>query len=216
MNLPIKKSAKKQFKFQEAIGLFKNSSFVMLLLFSFFLHLTVHANNSFYAIYLENLGATLSLVGFALLIKSILEIPFFAMSKKMMSRYSYPLLLSVVALVYGVRWLIVGVSDHLQVLVWSQVLLALSFSIQYFVAVAYVDRITPKTYRATGQTIYWAVAIGLGGLVGNVLAGWVLNYVDISTMYLIAAVLSFLCIGLLWYKPGNQVQQSTEEQTHSL
>lgn len=202
--LPIKKSGKRQFKIQEAISLFKNPAFLMFLLFSFLVNITVHANNSFYAIYLQNIGATITLVGFALLIKSILEIPFFAMSKKLMSRYSYPLLLSLVAGIYGIRWLILGVNNNLDVLVWSQILLSLSFSIQYFVSVAYVDLITPKKYRATGQTFYWAVSLGLGGLMGNLLAGSILRYVDIQVMYQFAAAISLLSILLLWVKPMTQ------------
>lgn len=190
IKLPLKKGGKKHFKIREIVGLFKNQAFLMFLVFSFLLHLTVHANNSFYAIYLQELGATITIVGIALLIKSILEIPFFAMSKKLMSRYSYSMLLSVVAMMYAFRWLVLGYSDDLSVLVWSQILLSLSYSIQYFVSVAYVDFITPEKYRATGQTIYWAVALGLGGLIGNVLAGWVLKYVDIENMYQIATVLS--------------------------
>lgn len=199
--LPITKSGVRKFKFNEVVTLFKNKSFLLFLLFSFMIHLTVHANNSFYAILLKNVGATITLVGFALLIKSVLEVPFFAMSRKLMARFSYPVLLSLVAGIYGVRWLILGVSDNLDVLVWSQILLSLSFSIQYFVSVAYVDLITPKKYRATGQTFYWAVSLGLGGLIGNVLAGWMLKFVEIQTLYLILGCVAFVSIILLWIKP---------------
>lgn len=207
LKLPANKSGKKHFKIKEAMGLFKNRPFIMLLLFSFFLHLTVHANNSFYSIYLQNLGATITIIGFALLIKSILEVPFFAVSKKLMIRYSYPILLSGVALMYALRWLVLGVSDNLQVLIWSQILLSFSYSVQYFVAVAYVDVITPKKYRATGQTIYWAIALGLGGLIGNILAGWIVDYVNIAYMYQLATGVSLLCIAFLWLKPKQGKEQ---------
>lgn len=200
-NLPISKGGTRTFKIQEAMALFKNKSFLLFLLFSFMVHLTVHANNSFYAIFLQNLGATITLVGFSLLIKSILEIPFFAMSKRLMERFSYPVLLSLVAGIYGLRWLILGLNSNLDVLVWSQILLSLSYSIQYFVSVAYVDLITPTEYRATGQTFYWAVSLGLGGLIGNMLAGWALNYIDIQSLYLIAGSVAFFSILLLWIKP---------------
>lgn len=201
IKLPIKKGEKREFKLQEAVLLLKNPMFLLFLLFSFLIHLTVHANNSFYAIYLQNMGATITLIGFSLLLKSILEVPFFAMSKKLMNRYSYPVLLTVVAMIYGFRWLVLGSSDNLQVLIWSQVLLSLSFSIQYFVSVAYVDLITPVKYRATGQTFFWAVTLGLGGLTGNLLAGWLLNYTEIPKMYQITAAISLISVILLWIKP---------------
>ena len=119
-----------------------------------------------------------------------------------MNTFSYPLLLTAVAFVYSVRWLILGVSTNIDVLLWSQILLALSFSIQYFVAVAYVDELTPKNYRATGQTIFWAVSLGLGGVAGNLLAGWILTFVTIEQMYQIAAAVAFMSIAILWVKPN--------------
>ncbi|PAV31241.1 hypothetical protein CIL05_00880 [Virgibacillus profundi] len=206
LRLPIKKGGKKDFSIQKAVSLFKNPAFIMFLLFSFLVHLTVHANNSFYAIYIQNMGATLTIVGFALLIKSIFEIPFFAISSKLMSRFSFPFLLSTAAIIYAFRWLILGYSDGLQILVWSQILLSLSYAIQYFVSVAYVDVIAPERYRATGQTFYWAVTFGLGGLVGNILAGFLLDYVEIDEMYRLAGLLSLASVILLWIKPKRRIQ----------
>jgi PPP family 3-phenylpropionic acid transporter len=201
MNVPIKYEEKKRFKLHEAAGLFKNKTLLLFLAFSFLLQLTVHANNSFYSIYLTSLGASITIVGLGYLINSLFEIPLFAMSKKIINLYSYPMLLTVSAIIYSTRWIIVGVSDHIYVLVFTQVLLSLSFSIQYFVSVAYVDFLTPERYRATGQTIFGAVTFGLGGLIGNILAGYILNYIKIAEMYRISAVVALLCITFLWIKP---------------
>ncbi|HLQ71466.1 MAG TPA: MFS transporter [Bacillota bacterium] len=201
LKLPVKMAAKRRFRVREAVGLFKNPAFVLFLLFSFLVHLTVHSNNAYYGIHLENLGASVSLIGVALMIKSILEVPFFAMSGILMRRFSYRILLSSVAVIYACRWLVLGYSHALQVLVWSQIFLSLSFSIQYFASAAYVDDITPPRYRATGQTFYWAVSFGLGGLVGNSLAGWLLKVVDIHVMYQISTIVSLVAILFLWIRP---------------
>lgn len=202
--LPVKKGGKKHFQLKEAVGLLKKPVFIAFLAFHFILQLTVHANNSFYSIYLETLGANVTLIGIALLIKSILEIPFFAMSTRLMSRFSYPMLLTIAAAIYSVRWLVLGFSDNLPILIWSQILLSLSFALQNFVSVAYVDDMTPKRYRATGQTLYWAISFGLGGVVGNILAGMALNDIQIPHMYQMSAFLAALSILLLWACPQNE------------
>ncbi|GAB2567421.1 MFS transporter [Gracilibacillus alcaliphilus] len=208
MKLPVKPAAKKEFHMREVLALFTNPQFALFLLFSFMVHLTVHANNSFYSIHMQDLGASISLIGIALLIKSILEVPFFSLSRQLMNAFSYPMLLTAVAFVYGLRWLILGVSTNVDILLWSQLLLALSFSIQYFVAVAYVDELTPENYRATGQTIFWAVSLGAAGVIGNVLAGWVLNFVTIEQMYQLAAAVSFISIAILWLKPRKHAAEN--------
>lgn len=201
--LPVSSGGRKSFRVRDAVSLLNNRAFILFLCFSFLIHLTVHANNSFFAIHLENLGGSVTLVGIALMVKSILEIPFFALSKKLMERYSFLILLTVVGVVYAVRWLIVGGSENLQILVASQVLLSISFSIQYFVSASYVDSITPVQYRVTGQTFFWGVTFGLGGLTGNILAGWALNFMEIDTMYLVATVIALASIAFLWIGPKN-------------
>ncbi|KKI93291.1 hypothetical protein WQ54_05540 [Bacillus sp. SA1-12] len=213
MNIPAKTGSKKHFRLKEALGLFKNPSFITFLLFNFLLQLTVFANNSFYAIHLESFGATITLVGLALLIKSILEIPFFAISSYLIRKFSYALLLSIATVFYAARWLILGYSDQLDVLIWSQILLSLSFSIHCLASVAYVDFITPPDYRATGQTIYWAVTFGFGGLVGNILAGWLLKSYSIESMYKIAALLAMLSIVFLWIKAKDQRVKTAAESS---
>ncbi|WP_066189744.1 MFS transporter [Gracilibacillus timonensis] len=209
LKLPVQLAAKKEFHLKEILALFRNHHFVLFLCFSFMVHLTVHANNSFYSIHMQDLGASISLIGFALLIKSILEVPFFSLSRQLMNAFSYPVLLTAVAFVYGMRWLILGVSTNIDILLWSQILLALSYSIQYFVAVAYVDELTPENYRATGQTIFWAVSLGLGGVVGNMLAGWVLTFMTIEQMYQLATVVALASIVILWLKPKKKTLQGS-------
>lgn len=210
MKLPIKQSPQKRFKLSEAMGLFSNRTFIFFLLFSFFLHLPVHANNSFYAIHLQDFGATITLVGLALLIKSILEVPFFAMSKQLLNRYSFAVLLSVAGLTYAARWFVLGISDQLHVLVWSQALLSLAYSIQYFTSIAYVDFITPVKYRATGQTFYWAITYGLSGVSGNLLAGWLLDFMTVQTLYQFATIMSVLSITFIWLKPKKMPAEESE------
>ncbi|MFP3360614.1 hypothetical protein R0K17_25190, partial [Planococcus sp. SIMBA_143] len=50
----------------------------------------------------------------------------------------------------------------------------------------------------------WAIALGLGGLIGNILAGWIVDYVNIAYMYQLATGVSLLCIAFLWLKPSKE------------
>ncbi len=122
------------------------------------------------------------------------------MSKKTNECFYFSYIVNISSFFLCLRWLVLGISDNLDTLVWSQILLSLSYSIHYFVAVAYVDELTPIKYRATGQTIYWAVALGLAGIIGNLIAGWLLRFIEINQMYQLATVVSFTSIFLLWIK----------------
>lgn len=212
LRLPIQKGEKKHFLIKEAAGLLKNQAFVLFLFFNFLLQLTINANNSFYGIHMQSLGASITIVGFTLLLKSIWEIPFFAVSGKLMKRFSYPMLLSFAAFIYACRWSVLGFSDNLQVLIWTQILLSFSFSIHYFASVAYVDVLTPQNYRATGQTLYTAVTLGLGGVTGNLLGGWVLNHFAAETMFQLTTILALAGIPFLWMeKKDSSIKVSREK-----
>ena len=213
VNLPIKQGRGIEFKWKEAMVVFKSAPYVSFLLFNFLLQLTVSAHNSFYSLYLKQFGIGLTMVGFALLLKSILEIPFFATSNWFLKRFSFRFLLALVAVVYAARWLILGVSTSPFLLIASQVLLSLSFSVHSFTAVVFVDQVMPDKYKSTGQTLYWATSFGLSGVAGNVLAAWFLNHFSIGAMYQWITGIVLIAALIIWVSIRNLESNVNNKQS---
>ncbi|GGH87174.1 MFS family permease [Pullulanibacillus pueri] len=213
LQLPIKRGNEIKFDWKEATQLFKSKPYVAFLVFNFLLQLTVSINNSFYGLYLKELGVGVTMVGVALLIKSILEVPFFGLSNRLITRFSFRFLFALGAFVYALRWLILGISTATSLLIISQVLLSLSFSLLSFTSVLFVDRIMPDHYKSTGQTLYWATSMGISGVVGNVLAAWFLNNYSMGEMYRWITAMALLAGLIIWFSLGREESKAHRKKT---
>lgn len=64
----------------------------------------------------------------------------------------------------------------------------LSFGFFYIAAVEYVASVTGREMQATGQSLFNMVFAGLGGIVGNMLNGYLLDSGGPSLMYLACTI----------------------------
>jgi len=102
----------------------------------------------------------------------IAEVLIFIYGKKILQRTSPALLLAVAASAATVRWGIIGTTESLVVLVFAQVLHALSFALTYVAAQAYMIRTIPDDISAAAQGAYDAIAMGLIFGVAMTVSGW--------------------------------------------
>jgi PPP family 3-phenylpropionic acid transporter len=58
-----------------------------------------------------------------------------------------------------------------------------SFSLFLVAAVEYVNQLVPRVWRATGQSLLWAANMGVGGIVGSVLSGYLYDQIGAQGLY---------------------------------
>ena len=88
---------------------------------------------------------------------------------------------------YMLRWGIQWLWPSPEVMIGVQVLHGLSFGFFYIAAVEYVASVTGREMQATGQSLFNMVFAGLGGIVGNMLNGYLLD-TGPSMMYLACTI----------------------------
>lgn len=89
---------------------------------------------------------------------------------------------------YMLRWGIQWLWPTPEVMIGVQVLHGLSFGFFYIAAVEYVASVTGREMQATGQSLFNMVFAGLGGIVGNMLNGYLLDSGGPSLMYLACTI----------------------------
>jgi PPP family 3-phenylpropionic acid transporter len=89
--------------------------------------------------------------------------------------------------------------QHPFALALSQLLHCLGFAVLHYAMVLTAQRLFPETLRSRGQAVFSSVGYGLGGMLGNLLAGviWVAfspraSYVTAAFIVVCAAVLAGL------------------------
>ncbi|WP_238655703.1 MFS transporter [Paenibacillus piscarius] len=175
-----------------------NRVFLLFLGGCFLVNQTLTAFNSFFVLTFQMAGGSFAWSGIALLIASITSVPAMLVASKVLSKYGYEKTLMLASVAYMLRWAIQWLVPVPAVMIGVQTLHGLSFGFFYIAAVEYVASITGKELQATGQSLFNMVFVGLGGMAGNLLNGYLLDAGGPRLMYFSCTVSAALGALLLY------------------
>jgi PPP family 3-phenylpropionic acid transporter len=159
---------------------------------------TVLAHTSLYAffsLYLVSLGHGKAAVGALWAVSIGVEIVLFWKQGRWFSRLTPYGWLSLVALATALRFAaIAGAGAWVSVLVFVQLLHALTFAVHHAACIAVVHRLFPDRLRGRGQALYTTLGYGLPGVIGGVGGGWLISRLGYAAVFWAAA----LAGGLAW------------------
>lgn len=179
--------------------LLTNRLFLFFLGGSLLVNQTLTAFNSYFVLSFQDAGGTLQLAGVGLLIASAANIPSMLIAAKVIHRIGHEKMLLLAAFAYILRWGIQWLFPVPSVMLAVQLLHGLSFGFFYIAAVEYVSRITSKHMQATGQSIFNMVFVGIAGIIGNLLNGYLLELGGSQAMNLSCVISALLGSLLLLY-----------------
>lgn len=180
-------------------SLLGNKVFLLFLAGCFLVNQTLTAFNSFFVLTFQMAGGSFSWSGIALLIASITSVPAMLAASRVLNKYGYEKTLMLASVAYMLRWAIQWLVPVPAVMIGVQALHGLSFGFFYIAAVEYVASITGKELQATGQSLFNMVFVGLGGIAGNLLNGYLLETGGPELMYF-ACTVSAAAGALLLYR----------------
>lgn len=180
-------------------SLAKNKMFIWFLLMVFIIMIPHRMNDNFFGLHLSGLGASDSMVGWAWAIAAFSEVPAFALLGKYMHRFNELALLGLAALLYCIRWIIFAYVTDPWVLTFLAASASITFGVFWIVAVSYAVRLVPEHLRSTGQSFLSAVFLGLAGITGGTVGGWINGNYGGEGMYLFGAVLAGIASALFFY-----------------
>jgi PPP family 3-phenylpropionic acid transporter len=102
----------------------------------------------------------------------VAEILLFAFSRRVVARFSPVAMMGVAAAAGVVRWIALGLTDGLPVLVAVQGLHAFTFGAAHLAAMHYIAREVPASYAATAQSLYSSTAMGCLMALSMMASGW--------------------------------------------
>ncbi|WP_341184557.1 MFS transporter [Paenibacillus sp. FSL H7-0756] len=188
-----------------------NRVFLLFLAGCFLVNQTLTAFNSFFVLTFQMAGGSFAWSGIALMIASITSVPAMLVAARVLKKYGYEKTLMLASVVYMLRWAIQWLIPVPGVMIGVQTLHGMSFGFFYIAAVEYVASITGKELQATGQSLFNMVFVGLGGIAGNLLNGYLLETGGPGLMYFSCTVSAALGALLLYrVKTISHRQQQSE------
>jgi MFS transporter, PPP family, 3-phenylpropionic acid transporter len=194
--------------FKNLTDVLKNKALLFLFLCVFLVAVGATTIWNFYNDYMLQNGATSTLVGFGLGFQGLCELPLFYFSAKIIGRLGLKntLLLTVFATV--VRLILYSIIKNPYVAIPIELLHGLSWSLFWVACVEYVNKLVPINWRATGQSLLFAIYSGAGAIVGNYWTGYcTAQKMKISEIFLLNAGLVFgvVVLILVFMKKGETI-----------
>ncbi len=176
--------------------LLSNPRWLLFLAMAFAGGIAIAGNNTYFFPYLKELGAPESLMGLALTIGTLTEIPVLFFGHYLLRRFKpYGLLILAMLLTAARLLLFAAANTPAQILV-IQLLNGFTFPAMWVAGVAYVDEIAPPGLSATAQGMFGAMVFGFGAAVGGFVGGPLLETTGGRGIYLTFGIIAAVVVGL--------------------
>jgi MFS transporter, PPP family, 3-phenylpropionic acid transporter len=141
----------------------------------------------FLPLHLRDLGADYGLIGIAVAVPALSEIPFMVFGGMLLAVVGPRRMLIAAVAVMALRLLLTGAITAHGWLAAAQVLHGPSFGVLWIAGVAYARELAPQGRRAVAQGLFTAVTGGLGGFAGSLLGGVTFDALGGGGTFLVAA-----------------------------
>lgn len=149
---------------------------------------------NFYSIYMKEIGASATLVGYGLSFQGLCELPLFFFSAIIIQRLGIKTTLLITLAATTLRLFLYSWVNDPQWAIAIELLHGISWSLFWVVCVESVNSLVPQQWRATGQSVLYAVYFGAGQIAGNFWTGWLYDQqISIGRIFMLNG---FLVLGV--------------------
>ncbi len=181
---------------------------VIVFLFCAFLMLVSHGTYyGFYSIHLENLGYGKTFIGISWALASIAEIVVMIKSDIIFKRFSTDNVLFFSFMVAVLRWLGLFFTTSPVIILFLQILHAVTYGTFHVSSILYIDSLTPDEGKTLGQAVNNAVTYGLGLMVGFFINGFLFETLGTFTLFMVSSFIAL--VGALLLKCSQMMYHRT-------
>lgn len=173
-----------------------NRPFLLFLVGTFFLSLTLSAYNMFFPITFMAIGGNPAGAGTAMFVGSLSNVPSMLLGARLLKIMSPKRLMLIASLAYVIRWTLELLFPHPWVFVLAQILHGASFGFFYISAVTYVSQTFPPALKATGQSVFGMVNTGIASISCGIIDGYLLQVGGAHLLLLSSTISSVIGLGI--------------------
>lgn len=167
------------------LELCRHAPFVRGLGFSFAASLFFQGPMSLFPLYVRARGGGLDSLSRMWILMLLPEIPLVAFAGAGLRRVGPRGLLTLGVAAGGLRWLVCGMTSDRGVIYATQLLHGVTVAGLGVGGSLYVESVVPATLRSTAQGLNAVAGVGIGAIVSNVAAGWLMDHVSTAAPFLV-------------------------------
>lgn len=155
--------------------LLHNRDWLIFLLVGLVMGISFSVFNSYLLLHLDGMGASGTIMGLALTVAALSEVPIFLLGRRLL-RWGPVRLLALAMLLVGLRSLAYSAMTAPWQVLPVSLMHGVTFGVMWSAAVAYTHQLAPAGLGATAQGIFASVMYGLGAALGGFVGGYVYEF----------------------------------------
>lgn len=176
------------------VKIIKDKRFILISFSAMLANIAFGAHGSYISVLMEETGGDVASIGAMWFVLAISELPGFFLEGKIMKKFGAINIYILGMILYIVRFLAISLCSNYQVVIAIQILQGITFPFYLTSTLKYVNDIVSPETRTTALTAFAALSGGVGGFIGNIGGGFLLQSISIFQLFRIFAVLSFLSL----------------------
>jgi MFS transporter, PPP family, 3-phenylpropionic acid transporter len=174
--------------------LFANRRWMLFLGMVFTSGIGMATINTYLFVYMQSLGASKTLMGLALTVSTLSEIPVMFFSDRLLRRFGARSMLVIAIMTIGLRLICYSLTRQPWVVLVIQLCHGLTFAIIYTAGVQYAGQVAPPGLTATTQGMFSGMYMGFGSAAGGLLGGILLDRFSPGGMYAFTGTIVLVCL----------------------
>lgn len=177
--------------FNDVISIISNGKFIILVLSAMLVSASMSANSNYLGTLIQSTGGDVSKIGYLWFVVAMSELPAFYFGNKLLTKLGVLNIYFLCLIFYVLRFFLDSLCVHYQAVIGIQLLQAITYPLYIMSTLHCVNGIVSEKARTTAITVFAALSAGIGGFLGNISGGIIIqNY----SVFILFRVMSVLCI----------------------
>ncbi|QSI27943.1 MFS transporter [Erysipelotrichaceae bacterium 66202529] len=199
-------------KMESVQQLLKNRGYLLLVFIYLLVYMIGTADQYVVIDKMLDIGGNSTAVGIKWALQSFMEVPLFLFSAKILARFQTKTLLYFGTLMYGIKFLLYGISFQPWMIILTAALQLVTLPIIMLTSKVLIKEITPEKLFSSAQMFAMAVFIGVSGLITPLITSYLSKAFGYDwTLYIVAAF-SIIPLLLIFYYVHHFQKQKTEKK----
>jgi PPP family 3-phenylpropionic acid transporter len=177
--------------------LLRDKQFALFLLCTFLIFGPIYANNTYFGLFITDLGGTLTGVGLAFLLAAGSEAPFMKWAEGWIQKWGVTYILLFSACISALRWLFYFFEPPLLFVYATTISQGLSIGLFIPAALQYVRQLAPLPMQSTAVALYATAGGGFGTWFCTFTGGVLMDRFGVENVYIFFFILTCVGIALL-------------------
>jgi len=192
----------------ELKSLFANKKMALFLLLLLLYGTGISPLYVFINLYYRDIGAGNQMIGLGFALQAFSEVPFFFMGASLVKRFGAHKVLLFSMTTAVIRLVLYGIISHPIPALLIGLGSGITYSLFWVAIVDMMHGLIPEKWRATAQSLLWAVHVGCGVTIGNISIGILSDWFHMRTVMLMAGgVTSLVLLGMVGYFKSFRLSQ---------